>query len=62
MEEEICVQVTQTDDPWLLFLTSEYVGKYVSCTIYLNDTNYIAFVTLLIGLAPKADTLIGRLR
>jgi len=27
LEEEICVQATQTDDPWLLFLTSEYVGK-----------------------------------
>ncbi len=27
MEEEVCRQATQTDDPWLIFLTNEYVGK-----------------------------------
>ena len=27
MEEEVCLQATQADDPWLVFLTNEYVGK-----------------------------------
>ena len=27
MEDAVCVQATQADDPWLLFLTAEYVGK-----------------------------------
>jgi hypothetical protein len=27
LEAEVCLQATQTDDPWLLFLTKEYVGK-----------------------------------
>ncbi len=26
-EDELCVQATQADDPWLLFLTETYVGK-----------------------------------
>ena len=27
MEERLCLNAQQTDDPWLLFLTKEYVGK-----------------------------------
>jgi hypothetical protein len=27
MEDAVCVQATQADDPWLLFLTAEYVGR-----------------------------------
>ena len=26
-EELVCQQSTQADDPWLIFLTNEYVGK-----------------------------------
>ena len=33
LEAEVCLQATQSDDPWLLFLTKEYVGK--NC--FLND-------------------------
>ena len=33
LEEEVCLHATQTDDPWLLFLTKEYVGKIC----FLND-------------------------
>ena len=33
LEAEVCLQATQTDDPWLLFLTKEYVGKIC----FLND-------------------------
>jgi len=27
MEERLCLNAQQTDDPWLLFLTKEYIGK-----------------------------------
>ena len=27
LEKEVCLQATQADDPWLVFLTNEYVGK-----------------------------------
>ncbi len=27
LEKEMCLQATQSDDPWLIFLTNEYVGK-----------------------------------
>ncbi len=27
LEDEVCLQAAQADDPWLLFLTNEYVGK-----------------------------------
>jgi hypothetical protein len=27
METAVCLQATQTDDPWLIFLTTQYVGK-----------------------------------
>jgi hypothetical protein len=27
LEAEVCLQATQADDPWLVFLTNEYVGK-----------------------------------
>ena len=27
LEQEVCRQATQADDPWLIFLTNEYVGK-----------------------------------
>jgi hypothetical protein len=27
MEKSLCLKATQADDPWLLFLTREYVGK-----------------------------------
>ena len=33
LEQEVCRQATQTDDPWLVFLTNEYVGKIC----FLND-------------------------
>ena len=33
LEQEVCRQSTQTDDPWLIFLTNEYVGKIC----FLND-------------------------
>ncbi len=33
LETEVCLQATQTDDSWLLFLTKEYVGKIC----FLND-------------------------
>ena len=32
LEDEVCVLATQADDPWLLFLTDEYVGKI--CFLY----------------------------
>jgi hypothetical protein len=27
MEDRVCVNAAQGDDPWLVFLTDEYVGK-----------------------------------
>jgi hypothetical protein len=33
LEDEVCVEAAQADDPWLLFLTKEYVGKIC----FLND-------------------------
>ncbi len=27
MKTAVCLQATQTDDPWLIFLTTQYVGK-----------------------------------
>jgi hypothetical protein len=35
LEQRVCLQAQQTDDPWLLFLTKEYVGKIC----FLNDTS-----------------------
>ena len=33
LEDEVCVEAAQADDPWLLFLRKEYVGKIC----FLND-------------------------
>ncbi len=33
LEQRVCLQAQQTDDPWLLFITKEYVGKIC----FLND-------------------------
>ena len=33
MEERVAIKATQGDDPWLVFLTDEYVGKIC----FLND-------------------------
>ena len=27
LEDEVCLEAAQADDPWLIFLTNEYVGK-----------------------------------
>jgi hypothetical protein len=54
MEERLCLNAQQTDDPWLLFFTNT-LGSYASSIILQSATNYIVFATLPIGRASTKN-------
>jgi hypothetical protein len=60
-EEEICVQATQADDPWLLLLTNTYVGKI--CFLHdIAERHKLYRVSIIAYWTRLLDTQIGKLR